>query len=144
MQNPLRSATLGLSLCVVAATATPSHAAELHPDVQEAERAFVANDLDATDAALKRRLAENPNDVEAIWRQARNLYQRGEILAQAGALSDLACAQAFPVAPPCLARAQNVIPSNYSKRGLKFSDAGWYSEHIIALPKSSRFSSGQP
>lgn len=85
MQNPLRSATLGLSLCVAAATATASHAVELHPDVQEAERAFVANDLDATDAALKRRLAENPNDVEAIWRQARNLYQRGEILAQAGA-----------------------------------------------------------
>ena len=66
MQNPLRSATLGLFLCVAAVTATASHAVELHPDVQEAERAFVANDLDATDAALKRRLAENPNDVEAI------------------------------------------------------------------------------
>ncbi|HCH63214.1 MAG TPA: hypothetical protein DFR83_10445 [Deltaproteobacteria bacterium] len=85
MQNLFRSAILALALCLASTTGTAASAVELHPDVLEAEKAFVANDLDASDAALRRRLAQDPNDVEAIWRQARNLYQRGEILAQSGA-----------------------------------------------------------
>ena len=85
MWNLVRVAGAALSLSMAVALGPQAQAAEMHPDLVEAENAFVANDLNASDAALKRRLAEDPNDVEALWRQARNLYQRGEILAQQGA-----------------------------------------------------------
>jgi tetratricopeptide (TPR) repeat protein len=85
MWNYLRVACAALTLSMAVASGPHALAAELHPDLVEAENAFVANDLNASDAALKRRIAEDPNDVEALWRQARNLYQRGEILAQQGA-----------------------------------------------------------
>ena len=84
MWTLLRSAVATLLLGVGSVVA----AAELHPDVAAAEAAFLASDFDGVDAALKRRLATDPNDVEALWRQARNLYQRGEILAQQGATPD--------------------------------------------------------
>ncbi len=85
MKSMLRHALFAATVGLWATLSPPAAAAELHADVVEAEAAFVANDLDASDAALKRRLAENPDDVEALWRMARNLYQRGELLAQQGA-----------------------------------------------------------
>ena len=85
MWKTLCAAGAALTLSMVVATSPQALAAEMHPDLVEAENAFVANDLRASDAALNRRIAEDPNDVEALWRQARNLYQRGEILAQQGA-----------------------------------------------------------
>jgi len=91
--------------------AAPAMAAELHPDVAEAEAAFVANNLDASDAALKRRLATDPNDVEALWRQARNLYQRGEILAQAGG-SDAQRLKMYQDAEVIAKRIQKIDPDH--------------------------------
>ena len=88
MSHFFRTVLLSAALALGTALPAPALAVELHPDVEAAEAAFVANDLDASDAALKRRLAENPDDVEALWRQARNLYQRGEILAQQGASAE--------------------------------------------------------
>ncbi len=81
---------LAAAVFLVWAGLSPATAAavELHPDVQEAEAAFVAGDLNSSDAAIARRLAENPDDVEALWRKARNLYQRGEELAQQGVSAD--------------------------------------------------------
>jgi len=87
MSRTLRRLLGAAAFAVALATAMPTeraHAAELHPDVVAAEAAFVADDLDASDAAIARRLAENPDDIEALWRKARNLYQRGELIAQAG------------------------------------------------------------
>lgn len=62
-------------------------ASPLSPEVVKGEALFVANDLKASNAALDRALAANPNDVEAMWRKARNLYSQGEIDAQGGATS---------------------------------------------------------
>ena len=70
MWNFLRVACAALTLSMAVASGPHALAAELHPDLVEAENAFVANDLNASDAALKRRIAEDPNDVEALWRQA--------------------------------------------------------------------------
>ncbi len=85
MNRFVRSCILAAAVATGLATSSPGAAAGLHPLVAEAEAAFVQNDLDASDAALRKRLAENPEDVEALWRQARNLYQRGELMAQTGA-----------------------------------------------------------
>jgi len=90
MSRTLRRLLGAAAFVLALSVATPSeqaHAAELHPDVAAAEAAFVADDLDASDAAIAKRLAENPDDVEALWRKARNLYQRGELVAQAGGTS---------------------------------------------------------
>lgn len=85
MPRTFLSAAVAVLLAATPLAPSTAFAAELHPDVATAEAAFVANDLDASDAALKKRLAADPNDVEALWRQARNLYQRGELMAQTGA-----------------------------------------------------------
>ncbi len=63
-------------------------AAPLSPEVEEGERLFVANQLEASNAALDRALAANPADVEAMWRKARNLYSLGELAAQGGASAE--------------------------------------------------------
>jgi tetratricopeptide (TPR) repeat protein len=85
MSRPILSAICAAGLGLLSVLGASAWAVELHPDVLEAELAFVDNDLDKSDAALNRRIAQNPDDVEALWRQARNLYQRGELLAQGGA-----------------------------------------------------------
>lgn len=54
----------------------------LAPEVEESERLANAGDLDGTIRVLEAYIAVKPNDPEALWRLARALYEKGEVLAQ--------------------------------------------------------------
>ena len=41
--------------------------------------------LHCLDPGLRRSLKANPNDIEALWRKARSLYGKGEVMANNGA-----------------------------------------------------------
>lgn len=56
----------------------------LDPLVVEAESEWAAGRFDVSNARLDRRLAAAPDDVEALWRKARNIYSEGEMLAEKG------------------------------------------------------------
>ena len=57
-------------------------AQELHPEVVLAEELACKGDLDGVIRVLEAHVATHPDDVEALWRLARALYDRGEVLAQ--------------------------------------------------------------
>jgi hypothetical protein len=75
---------LALLACLAAALAAPA----LDPLVVQAEDAWADDDLERSNLLLEQRLAQEPNDVEAVWRKARNVYSRGELLAQQGVSAD--------------------------------------------------------
>ncbi|MBM4391380.1 MAG: tetratricopeptide repeat protein [Deltaproteobacteria bacterium] len=54
----------------------------LAPEVEESERLANAGDLDGTIRVLEDYIAKSPDDPEALWRLARALYEKGEVLAQ--------------------------------------------------------------
>jgi len=54
----------------------------LAPEVEESERLANAGDLDGTIRVLEAYVAKSPDDPEALWRLARALYEKGEVLAQ--------------------------------------------------------------
>ncbi|MFZ5476347.1 MAG: hypothetical protein ACOZNI_06180 [Myxococcota bacterium] len=54
----------------------------LAPEVEASEAAANRGDIEGCIAALEAYLATNPDDPEALWRLARALYERGEVLAQ--------------------------------------------------------------
>ena len=56
----------------------------LDPLVVEAEAEWIAGRFDASNARLDQRLAVAPDDAEALWRRARNIYSEGEMLAEQG------------------------------------------------------------
>ena len=62
-----------------------AQAAELAPAVAEAEALWVQDQQEAALRLLEQHLAQSPNDVEALWRKARALYDKGERLAAAKA-----------------------------------------------------------
>lgn len=103
-----RAARAALALGLASA---PAAAGPLSPDVEEGERLFVADDLKASSAALDRALAANPNDVEALWRKARNLYQQGEIAANSGA-SAASRIQSYEQVQALAKRAQAADPAH--------------------------------
>jgi hypothetical protein len=70
--------------CLAGALAAPP----LDPLVVQAEDAWAVDDLDRSNLLLEQRLAQDPNDVEAVWRKARNVYSHGELLAQQGASAE--------------------------------------------------------
>lgn len=56
----------------------------LDPLVAQAEADWAAGRFDAANAKLDQRLSAAPDDVEAMWRRARNIYSKGELLAEQG------------------------------------------------------------
>lgn len=85
LPRPALVRTAALALAAPLAVCSVALAAPISEDVAEGERLWVANDLDGSMAALDRAIAANPDDVEALWRKARNLYSMGELKAQGGA-----------------------------------------------------------
>lgn len=76
-------------LLFLAAVARPTPAAPaLSEKVQECEDQWVASNYDASIAACDAALAANPNDVEAMWRKARSIYGKGEVMANQGASAE--------------------------------------------------------
>jgi tetratricopeptide (TPR) repeat protein len=67
---------------LLSASNAPALAGELAPEVEESERYANAGDLDGTLRVLEAYVATHPNDPEALWRLARALYEKGEVLAQ--------------------------------------------------------------
>ncbi len=59
-----------------------SYALALAPAVEESERLANLGDLDGTIRVLEDYLAASPDDPDALWRLARALYEKGEVLAQ--------------------------------------------------------------
>ena len=59
-----------------------SSAFALAPEVDAAEAQCSAGQLDLCLAALEAYLQTHPDDPEALWRLARGLYEKGEMLAQ--------------------------------------------------------------
>lgn len=70
------------------ALALTAHAADLTPDVQECEDKWRAGAYDDSIAACSRAIAANPKDIEAMWRKARSIYSKGEIMAANGASAE--------------------------------------------------------
>lgn len=68
-------------LLLGAANAAPT----LSEDVQRCEDLWVAGDYAASIQACDAGLKANPNDIEALWRKARSLYGKGEVMANNGA-----------------------------------------------------------
>lgn len=54
----------------------------LAPEVERAEAQFASGDAAASAATLEPYVAAHPDDVEALWRLARALYEKAEIMAQ--------------------------------------------------------------
>lgn len=54
----------------------------LAPEVVESEGYANAGDVDGCIRVLEAYTVKNPNDPEALWRLARALYEKGEVLAQ--------------------------------------------------------------
>lgn len=54
----------------------------LAPEIEESEGYANVGDLDGCLRVLEAYTAQNPNDPEALWRLARALYEKGEVLAQ--------------------------------------------------------------
>lgn len=75
-------------LLVVLAGASVA-APALSPLVEECESKWVASDYDGSIAACEAALKANPNDIEAMWRQARSIYGKGEVMANSGASADV-------------------------------------------------------
>ena len=59
-----------------------SSALALAPAVEESERLANLGDLDGTIRVLEAHVAVQPDDPEGLWRLARALYEKGEVLAQ--------------------------------------------------------------
>lgn len=62
--------------------ASPAFAQSLCPEVQRAESLGDAGDLDGVLTVLEAHVKTHPDDVEALWRLSRALYEKGEVLAQ--------------------------------------------------------------
>jgi tetratricopeptide (TPR) repeat protein len=80
-----------MSLLLVFAALSPASLAApaLTPLVEECEAKWVASDYDGSIAACEAALKANPNDIEAMWRQARSIYGKGEVLANNGASAEV-------------------------------------------------------
>ncbi len=63
----------------------PALAADLDPLVQQCEDQWVAGQYEASIASCEARLKADPKDIEALWRKARSIYGKGEIMANQGA-----------------------------------------------------------
>ncbi len=62
--------------------ASVAFAQALCPEVQKAEDLGNEGNLDGVLATLEAHLVTHPDDVEALWRLSRALYEKGEVLAQ--------------------------------------------------------------
>jgi tetratricopeptide (TPR) repeat protein len=62
--------------------ASPAFA--LAPDVEKAEAQFSGGDPSASAATLSAYVATHPDDAEALWRLARALYEKGELMSAQG------------------------------------------------------------
>ena len=68
------------AVAVVVAAQNPAWA--LAPEVEQAEAQASAGQVDACIATLEGYLKTSPDDPEALWRLARALYDKGELMAQ--------------------------------------------------------------
>jgi hypothetical protein len=66
---------------LVLSTTTALAAPDIAPLVQQCEDKWIAGDYAGSIAACDARLAQDANDVEAMWRKARSIYGQGEMSA---------------------------------------------------------------
>jgi len=71
-----------IALLTVFASSSSAFAQSLCPEVQRAESLGDAGDLDGVLTVLEAHVKTHPDDVEALWRLSRALYEKGEVLAQ--------------------------------------------------------------
>ncbi len=71
------------------AVLSSSLAAALTPSVETCETEWRAGNYDASIAACTEALHKDPKNIEALWRKARSIYSKGEILASQGATASI-------------------------------------------------------
>lgn len=69
-----------LPVLLASAQATP-----LAPQVEACETQWRSGNYDDSIAACTQAIQANPQDIEALWRKARSIYSKGEIMASKGA-----------------------------------------------------------